>query len=365
MESLEQQFAAALGRIEVEGKPLTETDIVHSCLVNDDFAKLTLVLPLQSRLRQVLPVQIEEEVQSIPSINRVAVEIVEEPPADEDEDEAQTSQPPTGEAQRRARQPQRTAYLQNYDAVIAVASGKGGVGKSTVSLNLALALQQKGFSVSFFDADIYGPSFPIMTGLRGVKPELKEQSLRPLEFKGLTAMSIGNLIDDDAAMVWRGPMVHQAIEQLLRDTEWPGGDLMIIDMPPGTGDVQLSISQLCELAGAVVVSTPQDVALVDAYKAITMFSKVDIPIVGIVENMSFFACPHCGTETPIFSQHGAREASKKYQVPFLGAIPIELDVREGGDQGAPIMSQPDKDTPAIKAFRQIADNVVASLDDLY
>ena len=204
-----------------------------------------------------------------------------------------------------------------------------------------------------------------MTGLRGVKPELREENLMPLEVMGLHAMSIGNLIDDEAAMVWRGPMVHQAVEQLLRDTAWPGGDIMIIDMPPGTGDVQLSISQLCELAGAVVVSTPQDMALVDAYKAITMFSKVDIPIVGIVENMSYFACPHCGEKTAIFSQHGAEEACRKYEVPYLGAIPLELAVREGGDLGKPLMNQALTDSPAAEAFRLIADNVITSLDDLY
>ena len=364
MESLEQQFTSVLAEIEVDGRPLTETEIVHSCVVNNDFAKFTIVLPLESRLRQILPTQIEENIRNLPSISRVAVEVLEKAPIDDESEENKASIPESDNS-RRARQPQRTAYLQNYDAVLAVASGKGGVGKSTVSLNLALALQQKGFSVSFFDADIYGPSFPIMTGLRGVKPELREENLMPLEVMGLHAMSIGNLIDDEAAMVWRGPMVHQAVEQLLRDTAWPGGDIMIIDMPPGTGDVQLSISQLCELAGAVVVSTPQDMALVDAYKAITMFSKVDIPIVGIVENMSYFACPHCGEKTAIFSQHGAEEACRKYEVPFLGAIPLELAVREGGDMGKPLMNQAPSDSPAAEAFRLIADNVISSLDDLY
>ena len=364
MESLEQQFTSVLAEIEVGGTPLTETEIVHSCVVNNDFAKFTIVLPLESRLRQILPTQIEENIRNLPSVSRVAVEILEKAPVDNEPTEYIAASPDK-ENSRRARQPQRTAYLQNYDAVLAVASGKGGVGKSTVSLNLALALRQKGFSVSFFDADIYGPSFPIMTGLQGVKPELREENLMPLEVMGLHAMSIGNLIDDEAAMVWRGPMVHQAVEQLLRDTAWPGGDILIIDMPPGTGDVQLSISQLCELAGAVVVSTPQDMALVDAYKAITMFSKVDIPIIGIVENMSYFACPHCGEKTPIFGQDGAVEACHKYEVPFLGAIPLELGVREGGDLGKPIMNQASSESPAAKAFRLIADNVISSLDELY
>jgi ATP-binding protein involved in chromosome partitioning len=355
--SLQQQFEDAFGRIVLDdsGKRLSDTEIVYGCVVNNDFAKITLILPEGSDFRNTLPGQVEQEVLKIPSVSRVAVEVVARAPEEES--------PAPQEAERPAQQPRRTAYLQNYDCVLAVASGKGGVGKSTVSINLALALQQKGFRVSLFDADIYGPSMPIMTGMRGAKPAVHGNKLHPIEAHGISLMSIGNLVEEDSSVVWRGPMVHSAIDQLLRDTEWPGGEFMIIDMPPGTGDAHLSLSQLCELAGAVVVSTPQDVALLDAAKAVNMFTKVDIPIVGIVENMSFFACPKCGEETPIFNRHGAEEASKQYQVPFLGAVPIELEVRQGGDAGTPVMAQ-GIDTAATRAFRAIADNVVASLEQL-
>jgi len=210
------------------------------------------------------------------------------------------------------------------------------------------------------DADIYGPSLPIMAGLRGQRPEIHENRMVPIEVHGVHTLSIGYLVEEDSSMIWRGPMVHQVIDQLLRETIWPGGDYMIIDLPPGTGDAQLTLSQLCEITGAVVVSTPQDVALLDAIKAIHMFSKVDIEIVGIVENMSSFICPHCQEETAIFSTNGAQVTSANFEVPFLGRIPIELSIREGGDHGKPVMAQ-DKEGSVQQAFQSIANNVVSSL----
>ncbi|MBC8259793.1 MAG: Mrp/NBP35 family ATP-binding protein [SAR324 cluster bacterium] len=355
---IEKQFEAAFSRITLEnGQPLVsfEPEIVHACIVNNDFAKITLILPEDSPLRGSLPAQIEAEIKQIEQIERVAVEVLAAPP--------QENNPANSAAAKAAsQQPKRTAYLQNYEAVIAVASGKGGVGKSTVSVNLALALTQKGYKVSLFDADIYGPSLPIMTGKRGEKPSVAANRLIPIETYGMQTMSIGNLVDENDAVIWRGPMVHQALEQLLRDTNWPGGDFMIIDLPPGTGDIQLSLSQLCELTGAVIVSTPQDVALIDAVKAAQMFSKVEIDILGVVENMSFFACPKCGEETAIFSRNGAEEACKKIQAPFLGAIPIEVDVRIGGDEGKPLMAN-NLDSAATHAFRTIAKNLVKSLEE--
>jgi len=360
MATLQEQFENALASVTLpnSGQPITETGIVHSCLVSDDFAKFTLVLAEDSPLRGVLPAQIEQAILPLGVIKRVVVDIVSERPDDSEENAAPQAAP-----QRPVQQPKRTAYLQNYDAVIAVASGKGGVGKSTVSVNLALALQQQGLSVGLFDADIYGPSLPIMTGLREQKPEVSQNKLQPIEAHGVHTMSIGNLVEEGSSMIWRGPMVHQAIEQMLRDTAWPGGDVLIFDLPPGTGDIQLSLSQLCEIDGAVVVSTPQDVALLDAAKAVNMFGKVDIPILGIVENMSVFVCPKCGEATPIFSEHGAKQTSEKMEVPFLGAIPIELAVRQGGDTGTPVMSQ-GLDTPATQAFRTIGENVITSLEAL-
>jgi ATP-binding protein involved in chromosome partitioning len=361
---IERQFEAAFSSIILEnGQPLVsvEPEIVHGCVVNNDFAKITLILPDDSPLRGSLPAQVEAEIKNISQIERVAIEVLAVKPENNEASQSQPAQAAPQQQQQQQQQPQRTAYLQNYEAVIAVASGKGGVGKSTVSVNLALALVQKGFKVSLFDADIYGPSLPIMTGRRGEKPSVSANRLIPIESFGMHTLSIGNLVEENDAVVWRGPMVHQALEQLLRDTNWPGGDFMIIDMPPGTGDAQLSISQLCELTGAIIVSTPQDVALIDAVKAAQMFSKVEIDILGIVENMSFFTCPKCGEETPIFSRHGAEEACQKLEAPFLGAIPIEIQVRKGGDEGKPLMAS-NLDSPATTAFKNIADNLVKVLE---
>lgn len=353
-DSLEKQFETQLGSITYDetGRSILEAEMVHGCVVNKDFAKITLILAETSPLRKTLPAVVEKRIFEIPGIRRVVVEVLSEPPPAESGPRPETNRP--------IQQPKRTSYLQNYDVIIAVASGKGGVGKSTVSVNLALALAKLGHAVSLFDADIYGPSLPIMMGLRGEKPALKNNRLIPLERYGIHMMSIGNLIDESASMVWRGPMVHQAIEQLLRDTDWPGGQFMILDLPPGTGDVQLTLSQTCEITGAVVVSTPQDVALLDAVKAIHMFNKVDIPILGIVENMSTFICPHCEHETAIFSRHGAEQASQEHKVPFLGAIPIELAIREGGDAGKPVMADA-LPSPSTKAFQQIAEKLLLTL----
>lgn len=353
MESLEKQFEHALASIPfgTSGKNILQAEVVHSCVVNEDFAKFTLILPTDSPLRQTLPKLIEEKITALEPIKRVAVEISAEVP---------TEQEPA-EAKRPAQQPKRTSYFQNYQAVIAVASGKGGVGKSTVSVNLALALAKLGHKVALFDADIYGPSIPIMMGLRGQKPPIKGGRLQPIQRYGLDTMSIGFLVEEDSSMVWRGPMVHSALEQLMRDTEWPGGDFVVLDLPPGTGDAQLTLSQSCEIAGAVVVSTPQDVALLDAIKAVNMFTKVDIDILGIVENMSTFICPHCQAETPIFNQHGAQRVSENLEVPFLGNIPIELAIRQGGDVGMPVMSQ-EGNSPYQEAFLKIAKNVINALE---
>ena len=254
-------------------------------------------------------------------------------------------------------------YLDNYDAVIAIASGKGGVGKSTVAVNLAVTLAKMGHKTSLFDADIYGPSLPIMLGLRNTRPDIAGNRIQPLKKYGLNVLSIGNLIEEAAATIWRGPMVHQVIEQLLRDADWPGGEFMVIDLPPGTGDAQLTISQICEVAGAVIVSTPQDVALLDAIKGVSMFQKVDIPIIGLVENMSSFICPHCHEETPIFSKGTAQKASGQYNIPFLGRIPIELAIREGGDNGVPVASQ-EGDFPSARAFREVTEAMLRELKQL-
>ncbi len=239
--------------------------------------------------------------------------------------------------------------------VVAVGSGKGGVGKSTVCVNLAVALAQTGAKVGIMDADIYGPNIPLMLGIpQDRKPGVtEEEKIVPLEAYGLKAISMGMLVASDAPMIWRGPMLHSAVTQFLQKVEWGELDYLLVDLPPGTGDVQLSLVQTVSVAGAVVVTTPQEVALMDVRKAIAMFKKTNVPILGVVENMSAFACPHCGKETPIFSHGGGRESAKKWEVPFLGEIPIDPRIREGGDSGRPlVLAYPD--SPAAKQFTAVA-----------
>jgi ATP-binding protein involved in chromosome partitioning len=237
--------------------------------------------------------------------------------------------------------------------IIAIASGKGGVGKSTTAVNLALALAAEGATVGVLDADIYGPSQPTMLGISG-RPESNDgKTLEPLEAYGLQAMSIGFLIDLDTPMVWRGPMVTQALEQLLTDTNWRDLDYLIVDMPPGTGDIQLTLSQKVPVTGAVIVTTPQDIALLDARKGLKMFEKVGVPIVGIVENMSIHICSKCGHAEHIFGEGGAKKMCADYNVPFLGALPLDIRIREQVDSGRPTVIA-DPDGPIAGIYREIA-----------
>jgi ATP-binding protein involved in chromosome partitioning len=246
--------------------------------------------------------------------------------------------------------------------IIAVASGKGGVGKSTVAVNLALGLAALGSRVAILDADIYGPSLPRLLGLSG-RPQLapgSEKILLPMQRYGLRAMSIGFLVAEDTAMIWRGPMVMSALVQMLRDVEWGDIDIMVVDMPPGTGDAQLTLAQQTPLAGAVIVSTPQDLALIDARKAVSMFAKVNVPILGIVENMSYFICPKCGERHEIFGYGGARKEAERHGVPFLGEIPLDAGLRERSDRGEPVVAV-DPSSPHAAAFLAIASEVAGRL----
>jgi ATP-binding protein involved in chromosome partitioning len=228
--------------------------------------------------------------------------------------------------------------LTGVEHVVAVASGKGGVGKSTVATNLALALHALGARVGLLDADIYGPSIPLMMGIHERPKVVDERRLAPIQHHGITLMSIGFLMPDDQALVWRGPMVAQALTQFMRDVEWGELDYLIVDMPPGTGDAQLTMSQAIQLTGSVIVTTPQDVALIDARRGVGMFQKVNVPILGIVENMSYYVCPNCNHRTEIFSNGGGRKAAAEYEVPFLGEIPLDLETRLAGDAGTPIVA---------------------------
>ena len=244
--------------------------------------------------------------------------------------------------------------------IVAVASGKGGVGKSTTAVNLALALAAEGATVGVLDADIYGPSQPTMLGIHG-RPESKDgKTLEPLEAYGVQAMSIGFLIDVDTPMVWRGPMVTQALEQLLKDTNWREVDYLVVDMPPGTGDIQLTLSQKVPVTGAVIVTTPQDIALLDARKGLKMFEKVGVPIVGIVENMAIHVCSNCGHAEPIFGSGGGEKMCRDYGVPFLGSLPLDIRIREQADSGHPSVVA-DPDGPVAEMYKAIARKVALSV----
>ncbi|MBF0095101.1 MAG: Mrp/NBP35 family ATP-binding protein [Alphaproteobacteria bacterium] len=245
--------------------------------------------------------------------------------------------------------------LPTIKSIVAVASGKGGVGKSTTSANLALALSRLGLKVGLFDADIYGPSAPRMLGLREAKPEANadESKFLPLENHGIKIMSIGFMVPEDAPVIWRGPMVIGALEQLLRDVEWGDLDVLVVDLPPGTGDTQLTISQRVPVTGVVIVSTPQDIALLDARKGLNMFRKVEVPVLGIVENMSYYLCPKCGHREEIFAHGGARRTAEELNCDFLGEIPLDIRIRETSDNGTPIVAF-DPNGPHAKAYMEIA-----------
>ena len=248
--------------------------------------------------------------------------------------------------------------VKNVKKIIAVASGKGGVGKSTTSVNLALALAKLGKKVALFDADIYGPSIPTMLGYENQPATSKDgKTFEPFEAYGLQSMSIGTLIDRDTPLIWRGSKACGAIEQLLTEVNWGEIDIMILDMPPGTGDIQITISQRLKLDGAVIVSTPQDIALIDAVKGVNMFSKVDVPILGIVENMSYYICPKCGNRDDIFGHAGARETSQRLGVKFLGEIPLNYTIRSHADAGKPIVFA-DPDSEYAKAYIEIAQKLI-------
>src|SRR5688572_10130102 len=245
--------------------------------------------------------------------------------------------------------------------VIAVSSGKGGVGKSTVSVNLAVALGLTGAKVGLLDADIYGPNIPMMMGVPN-PPEQQDGKIKPAESHGVKLISMGFFVPEDTAVVWRGPMIHTAIQQFFRDVVWGELDYLLIDLPPGTGDAQLTISQLVPLSGAITVTTPQEVSLHDVRKGMMMFQKVNVPLLGIIENMSYYVCAHCGTRDEIFSHGGGQRAAQKLGIPFLGHIPIDPAIRTGGDSGMPLVVG-NPDSPQSNAFRSIAEKIQSGLGD--
>jgi ATP-binding protein involved in chromosome partitioning len=291
--------------------------------------------------------QVEQAVGALPGVSEVRVNLhVTKPPAREEAAQRAIAQDP--------------ALIPEVRHVVAVASGKGGVGKSTVAANLAVALGQLGHRVGLLDSDIYGPSVPIMFGITE-RPFVDGNRILPFDKYGIKLMSLGFILDTDTPVIWRGPMVMRAIEQMLGDVEWGALDYLILDLPPGTGDAQLTVTQKVQLAGAVIVTTPQDVALVDARKGLAMFRKVNVPVIGIIENMSSFVCPHCGETTDIFKRGGGRRTAELLGTSFLGAVPLDAAVVEGGDRGVPIVvEQPDG--PHGQVFRTLAESVVAEVE---
>ena len=253
--------------------------------------------------------------------------------------------------------PAASIEVPGIKAIIAVASGKGGVGKSTTSVNLALALQANGLKVGILDADIYGPSMPRLLRISGRPQTVSGRILKPMEAYGLKVMSMGFLVDEETPMIWRGPMVISALTQMLREVQWDELDVLVVDMPPGTGDAQLTMAQQVPLAGAVIVSTPQDLALIDARKGLNMFRKVNVPVLGIVENMSYFVCPDCGNRHDIFGHGGARREAERIGVPFLGEVPLEMAIREKSDAGTPVVVA-DPESKDARIYRDIAAKVL-------
>jgi ATP-binding protein involved in chromosome partitioning len=312
--------------------------------------------PREAGAMEAVRQQAESAVRALPGAGQVLVSLTADrpvargPATSPNVTPGRPASPPTARAQ----------LIPGVKHVVAVASGKGGVGKSTTACNLALGLQSLGLTVGILDADIYGPSMPKLFGLHGKPRVLEGRILEPLDGYGVKVMSIGFMVDEEAAMIWRGPMVMSAITQMLREVAWGELDVLVVDMPPGTGDAQLTMAQATPLAGAVIVSTPQDLALIDARRGVAMFKRVEVPILGIVENMATFVCPHCGTESHIFGHGGARKEAERLGVPFLGEVPLNMTLRETSDAGRPVVAV-DPDGPAARIYKDIARQVWASL----
>jgi ATP-binding protein involved in chromosome partitioning len=353
----QQQVLDALAKVaSPHGVALTNADVLSAVTVNDGKVFFSInVDATEARAWESVRAQAEAAVRTIPGVSVAMIALTAErkpgaaaasPPHRHAHGVAPVSshKPPQSPSSPMSKQ----SEIPGIAAVIAVASGKGGVGKSTTALNLALGLRDLGLRVGLLDADIYGPSVPRLTGIRE-KPELNdERKMIPIKRFGLAIMSIGFLVEEDTAMIWRGPMVMSAITQMLRDVAWGTLDILVVDMPPGTGDAQLTLAQNVPLKGAVIISTPQDLSLIDARRGLAMFKKVNVPVLGIVENMSYFQCPQCGTRSDIFGHGGARHEAERLGVPFLGEIPLHMSIRVTSDSGTPVVeSEPDGPYAAI------------------
>lgn len=366
MSVTQQQVLDCLAKVmSPRGVPLTNANVLSAITVTDGKVFFSInVDAAEARAWESVRAQAENAVRAMPGVSVAMIALTAErkagggaapaprPAGGVQPASAHRHPHPPGAQSPMARQ----AEIPGISAVIAVASGKGGVGKSTTAINLALGLRDLGLRVGLLDADIYGPSVPRLTGIRE-KPQLNDdKKMIPLARFGLSIMSIGFLVEEDTAMIWRGPMVMSAITQMLRDVAWGTLDVLVVDMPPGTGDAQLTLAQNVPLKGAVIISTPQDLSLIDARRGLAMFKKVNVPVLGIVENMSYFQCPHCGTRSDIFGHGGARHEAEKLGVPFLGEIPLHIAIRTASDSGNPVVeSEPDGPHAAI--YRAIGGKV--------
>jgi ATP-binding protein involved in chromosome partitioning len=349
-----EQVLETLGKIR---GPDLEGDIVSLGMVSDVFisdSKVYFSITVPSdRAKDLEPLRAaaERSVKSIPGVKGALVTLTADHKAGAAPSAPAPRQAPA-HSHPAAKKPTKTG-VPGIGAIIAVASGKGGVGKSTTAVNLALGLQANGLRVGILDADIYGPSIPRLLKISGRPQQIENRIIKPMENYGLKAMSMGFLVDEETAMIWRGPMVQSALLQMLREVAWGDLDVLVVDMPPGTGDVQLTMAQQVPLAGAVIVSTPQDLALIDARKAITMFRKVEVPLLGIVENMSYFLAPDTGARYDIFGHGGARDEADRIGVPFLGEVPLTIDIREKSDTGTPVVVA-EPNSASAEIYRQIA-----------
>ena len=355
---------AVLDRLKrLKGPDLT-ADVVSLGLVSNVVAKdrkvfFTITVPAE-RAAELEPLRLAAEklVSEMDGVDAVRVALTAEAkPVRPAPAASQASAVPPPMQRGAVPPPAASIEVPGIKAIIAVASGKGGVGKSTTSVNLALALQANGLKVGILDADIYGPSMPRLLRISGRPQTVSGRILKPMEAYGLKVMSMGFLVDEETPMIWRGPMVISALTQMLREVQWDELDVLVVDMPPGTGDAQLTMAQQVPLAGAVIVSTPQDLALIDARKGLNMFRKVNVPVLGIVENMSYFVCPDCGNRHDIFGHGGARREAERIGVPFLGEVPLEMAIREKSDAGTPVIVA-DPESKDARIYRDIAAKVL-------
>jgi len=342
------------------GRDVVTLGLIQGIGIIDDRVMVSMeVAPDQAQALEPVRKAAEEAVRALPGVTKATVVLTaEQAPATTAPKSNGPSAPPS--PQHHPVQPDRPP-IPGVRAIIAVASGKGGVGKSTLAVNLALALKAAGRRVGLLDADIYGPSIPRMLGISG-QPESEDgKTILPMENYGIVTMSIGFMMAEDTAAIWRGPMVQNALNQLLRNVDWGELDVLVVDLPPGTGDAQLTMAQNVPLLGAVIVSTPQDIALIDARRGVAMFSKVNVPVFGVVENMSYFVCPHCGERSEIFGHGGARETAEELGTSFLGEIPLHLRIRETSDAGTPIVVA-EPDSPEAQAYLEVAERVAEKID---